>query len=163
MHSREEQEARSQAMSDEKKMPSAILRGRGLRLLFGGRWPGDPSVDQTEEQIRKYYTSANEGDVAVIRQTYANHLFFIVSKVTGKNGKGRVYLADEPASGYGGCAFWIKSGKNCFSPKGQARLVVPTPEVLTHAEQYPAKDFGMRLEIDVADVPGLIKQQRGDS
>ncbi|WP_454642882.1 hypothetical protein [Bradyrhizobium liaoningense] len=149
-------------MSDEKKMPSAILRGRGLRLLFGDQWPGDPSANQTEEQIREYYTGANEGDVAVIRQTYANRLFFIVSKVTGKNGKGRVYLADEPASGYGGCAFWIKSGKNCFSPKGQARLVVPTPEVLAHAERYPAKDFGMRLEIDVADVPKLIERQRGE-
>lgn len=99
--------------------------------------------------------------VAVIRQTYANRLFFIVSRVTGKNGKGRVYLADEPASGYGGCAFWIKSGKNCFSPKGQARLVVPTPEVLAHAEKYPAKDFGIRLEIDVADLPKLIEQKRG--
>ena len=40
-------------MSDEKKMPSAILRGRGLRMLFGDQWPGDPSVDQTEEQIRE--------------------------------------------------------------------------------------------------------------
>jgi hypothetical protein len=65
--------------------------------------------------------------VAVIRQTYANHLFFIVSKVTGKNGKGRIYLADEPASGYGGRAFWIKSGKNCYSSEGQARLVAPSP------------------------------------
>jgi hypothetical protein len=68
-------------MSGEKKMPSAIVRGRSLRLLFGNRWPGDPSGDQSEEQIRAYYTSASEGDVAVIRQTYANHLFFIVSIV----------------------------------------------------------------------------------
>ncbi|MDH8096182.1 hypothetical protein QIG34_27905, partial [Klebsiella pneumoniae] len=61
-------------MNEEKKMPSAILRGRGLRLLFADRWPGDPSADQTEEQIREYYTTANEGDSAVIRQTYANRL-----------------------------------------------------------------------------------------
>jgi hypothetical protein len=104
----------------------------------------------------------DEGSVAVIRQTYANRLFFIVSRGTGKNGKGRVYLADEPASGWR-VRFLDQERKKCFSPKGQARLVVPTPEVLAHAEKSPAKDFGMRLEIGVADVPNLIERQRGEN
>lgn len=52
--------SRREVMNDEKGMPSAILRGRSLRLLFGDQWPDDLT------------------DVAIIRQTYISHLFFSV-------------------------------------------------------------------------------------
>jgi|SRR5215203_2762021 len=135
-------------MTDEKKFPSAIVSSQGLRLLFGNARPGDPSGSQTEHEIASYYRNAKAGDAAVIRQTYARRLWFIVSKISGTNPKrGRVYLEDAPGSGYGGKAFYMKSGKNCFAPNGQASLVVPTPEVLAHAGQYPARDFGQSFDI----------------
>lgn len=148
-------------MTDDKKFPSAIVSSQGLRSLFGNARPGDPSGSQTEHEIASYYRNVKEGDIAVIRETYARRLWFIVSKVTGTNPKlGRVYLEDEPRSGYGGTAFYMKSGKNYKAPKGQASLVVPTPEVLAHAEQYPERDLGQSFDISYGDVVSQLRSRR---
>ena len=45
----------------------------------------------------------------------------------------------------GGKAFHSKSGKNCYHPTGQTRLVVPTPEVLKWAEEHPRGAFGFTI------------------
>jgi hypothetical protein len=139
----------TRGMTDKKDTPPEVLVStRGLRALFGNSRPGHPSGSQTEEQIANYYRNAKEGNVAVIRETYARHLWFKVTSVDGLNPKrGRIYLKDAPSSGYGGTAFYIKSGKNCFSPKGQSSLVVPTPEVLAHAEKFPHGKFGESFDL----------------
>jgi hypothetical protein len=148
-------------MTNDKKFPSAIVSSQGLRSLFGNARPGDPSSSQIESEIASYYRNVTEGDVAIIRETYARRLWFIVSKITGTNPKlGRVYLEDAPKSGYGGTAFYMKSGKNSFAPKGQASLVVPTPEVLEHARQYPEGDFGQSFDIPYGDVVSQLRSRR---
>jgi len=58
--------------------------------------------------------------------------------VTGKNGKGRVYLTE-------GTGATFSSAPRCARPR----------------EKYPAKYFGMRLEINVVDAPNLIERERG--
>jgi hypothetical protein len=136
-------------MNDEtRKFPSALVSSRGLRALFGNARPNDPSSSQTEQEIANYYRNVKQGDVAVIRETYARRLWFIITRISGTNPKlGRVYLDVAPRSGYGGTAFYAKSGKNCVAPKGQASLVVPTPEVLAHAKQY--FDRGQHIDIPI--------------
>jgi hypothetical protein len=110
-------------------------------LLHGYKRPDDPSADQTQEEIADHYRIAKEGDMAVIRETYAGRLWFIVTTIT-KSKSGRIYLKDAPQSGYSGPAFYVKSGKNCRAPTGQCSIVVPTPEVLAHAERHPYKNLG---------------------
>jgi hypothetical protein len=135
-------------MTDKPIRPEAVLSSRGLRARFGGSRPG-----QTHEQIADYYRNVKEGDVAVIRETYARRLWFIVTTIDGKNPKlGRVYLKDAPSSGYSGFAFYMKSGKNYQAPKGQCSIVVPTPEVLEHAAKYLPKDLGESYDIDVTKI-----------
>lgn len=128
--------------------PAAVLSARGIRQLLGDERPGDPSADQTPDQVAQHYRNAKEGETAVIRETYANRLWFVVTTITGTNPKaGRLYLADAPKSGHGGRAFYAKSGKNCFSPKGQSSLVIPTEAVLEHAKRYPHQDLGEGFHI----------------
>jgi hypothetical protein len=104
---------------------------------------GDPSNTQTEETISAHYRNANVGDLAVIRETYGGFLSFRLTKIEAIKGP-RVYLADEPP--YGGPAFYLKSGKNCRSPTGQAHLIIPTPPILDFAAANPkGKQMGGSL------------------
>ena len=134
---------------NDKRLPLAVLSARGMRSLMGNERPGDPSAEQSQDDIANYYRNASEGDAAVIRETYARRLWFIATKIVGKNPRfGRVYLAHEPHPGYGGVAFHIKSGRNYAAPKGQSSLVMPTPEVLQHAEKFPFP--GENVEVVIA-------------
>lgn len=95
-----------------------------------------PCVDQTEEVIAAYYRAAKEKDKAVVRQTQGHMLVYKVTEIEDINpSRGRVYVRQ-----FG--AFYSKHGKNCFHPKGQTSLVVPTAEVLSWAEQHPHGEFG---------------------
>ncbi|MCZ0734510.1 hypothetical protein [Phreatobacter sp. AB_2022a] len=98
-----------------------------------------PCVDQTEDDISAYYRAAAEGDVAVVRQGYGGMTTYFVGKITGKNARaGRVYVDCRHG---GGSAFYMKHGRNCFHPKGQTDLIVPTPEVLAWAAEHPQGSF----------------------
>ena len=96
---------------------SAMIRARRSFGIPPREPRNDPSSDQTPEQITAYYRSLKSGDAAAIRQTQYDTLNFKVTTIDGVNTKsGRVYLAD--AADWGGVAFFVKSGKNCFSPTG---------------------------------------------
>jgi hypothetical protein len=94
----------------------------------------DPSNTQTAVTISAHYRTAKVGAIAVIRETYGGFLNFRLTKIEAIKGR-FVYLADEAPSG--GPAFWLKSGKNCRSPKGQAHLVIPTKPILDFAAANP--------------------------
>ena len=88
-----------------------------------------PCADQTPEQLEAYYRAATEGDLACVRIDHGGHLpssEYTFERIMGGR-RGRVYLA---ASG----SFYAGSGKNCFHPKGQRRLVVPTLAILAWGE-----------------------------
>jgi environmental stress-induced protein Ves len=94
-----------------------------------------PCAYQTEEEIAAYYRAAKIGDVVVVRQTQHHTLVYKVEEVEGVNPRsGRVYVSQ-----YG--AFYMKHGKNCFHPKGQTSLVVPTEEVLAWAKEHPDGEY----------------------
>lgn len=90
-----------------------------------------PCVNQTEAEIATYYGSANVGDEAMVRQTQGHVLYYTLAKITGfKPERGRVYVDN-----FG--AFYTKHGRNCFHPKGQTTLVVPTPEIRAWMKANP--------------------------
>lgn len=95
-----------------------------------------PCALQSQTDIETYYRNAEAGSVAVVRQTQHHMLAYSVTEIEDtRPEKGRTYIKQ-----FG--AFYMKSGKNCFHPKGQTTLVVPTPEVLTWAEEHPRGEFG---------------------
>lgn len=90
-----------------------------------------PCAYQTEGDIEAYYRNIEEGAVAVVRQTQHYSLRYFVTRVSGtKPSLGRVYVDQHGA-------FYMKHGKNCFHPKGQTTLVVPTEAVLQWAAEHP--------------------------
>lgn len=94
-----------------------------------------PCAYQSEEDIAAYYRNAKVGDVAVVRQTQHYTLVYKVEQIEGANPRaGRVYVSQ-----YG--AFYMKHGRNCFHPKGQTTLVVPTVEVLKWASEHPDGEY----------------------
>jgi hypothetical protein len=96
----------------------------------------DPSANQSAEEISAYYTAAKEGDKAAIRETQYRQLRFIITEIDNVNPRlGRLYV--KQGSDFGGSAFYRKTGKSCFIPKGQTSLVIPTPEVLRWVEANP--------------------------
>lgn len=102
-----------------------------------------PCADQTEADVSGYYETAEVDAVAVVRQGYGGHLEYHVGVIDGRHPtNGRVYIKAGHA---GGQSFHSKSGKNCYAPTGQTRLVVPTPEVLAWAEAHPRGEFGFTL------------------
>jgi hypothetical protein len=94
----------------------------------------DPSNTQTADTISTHYRNAKVGDIAVIRETYDGFLNFRLTKIDAIKGR-CVYLAD--GAPYGGPAFYLASGKNCISPKGQAHLVIPTQPIFDFAAANP--------------------------
>ncbi|MRG54201.1 hypothetical protein GF108_01210 [Phyllobacterium sp. SYP-B3895] len=98
-----------------------------------------PCAYQTPEEIETYYRNVEVGGVAVVRKTQHHLLCYSVRKVEGLNPKlGRIYVEQDGA-------FYIKSGKNCFHPKGQTSLVVPTPDVLEWAEAHPRGELNVSI------------------
>jgi hypothetical protein len=94
----------------------------------------DPSRDQTPDQIEGYLRSREVGDTVAIRSTQNHMLDFHVAEVTGIK-RGRLYT--DNAGSTGGLAWHLKSGKNCFHPKGQSTLVIPTDAVRAFIERHP--------------------------
>jgi hypothetical protein len=107
--------------------PEPALSGKARKI--------SPCAEQTEDEIAGYYRNAKVGDVAVVRQTQGHMLVYAVTEVEGLNpSRGRTYIKQHGA-------FYMKSGKNCFHPKGQTTLVVPTEEVLKWAAEHPRGEF----------------------
>lgn len=96
-----------------------------------------PCYGQTAEAIETWLrTNAQLGVELVVRRTQFHMLEYTKAKVTGF-GRGRIYT-DQGSFYY--------SGKNCFQPKGQTRLVIPTPETLASCYGRPVglcTDFEM--------------------
>jgi len=102
--------------------------------------PFSPCIDQTKAEIEAYYRNAPIGAAAIVRHTQGHLLQYVVTEIEARNPKrGRVYIR-------GAGAFYMKSGANCFHPKGQTTLVVPTDAVLAWAKEHP------RGELDIGTI-----------
>ena len=84
--------------------------------------PLSPCVDQTVIDNESYYRNQPEGAPAAVRQTQGGMLVYTLSTIRlRRTQSGRINVP-----GFGD--FTTKSGVNCYDPKSQTTLVVPTDE-----------------------------------
>lgn len=88
-----------------------------------------PCFDQTEEQIKAWLQANVKMDTEVaVRETQGHVLRYTIAPVNYL-GKGRFKV--------GSFGTFYYSGKNCFHPKGQTRLVMPTNAVREFIQRHP--------------------------
>jgi hypothetical protein len=98
------------------------------RPVVGGQpeWTvSDPTENQTEASIGRFLSAVAVDDDVAIRETHRALLRFILTKVASIK-KGRLYTEQN---GYAGNSWYIRTGRSCWSPKGQSHLVEPTSGV----------------------------------
>lgn len=101
-----------------------------------------PCARQTEAEIEDYYRHQPEGSPAVVRRTHGGILTYRVTTFSLRRTRsGRINVE-------GAGDFFMKSGKNCWEPTGQTRLVVPTEEVLAWAFENPRGKTGVSIFAD---------------
>lgn len=101
-----------------------------------------PCARQTEAEIENYYRTQPEGSPAVVRRTHGGILTYQVTTfVLRRTRSGRINVE-------GAGDFYMKSGKNCWEPTGQTRLVVPTDDVLAWAARNPRGQMGVSIYAD---------------
>lgn len=92
-----------------------------------------PCHGQTEDAVKTWMKeNVALGVTVVVRNTQGGFLHYAKAEVV-RLGKGRFEVKVDPAHEGGlstAGATYYYSGKNCFHPKGQTRLVIPTEEVL---------------------------------
>ena len=86
-----------------------------------------PCSDQTAEDTKEWMKAhAKKGHVAVVRTTQDGIWEYRLVEIQDTNPRiGRVYVESFGAFYY--------DGRNCFHPKGQTHLIVPTPTVVQAA------------------------------
>lgn len=104
--------------------------------------PLPPCHGQTQESVEAWLrANAQPGCQVVIRSTQGGLLEYKLATVEAV-AKGRIRL--DKGGGAGGVSFYF-TGKNCFHPKGQTRLVEPTPEALEACKGLPHYGHGYAL------------------
>lgn len=99
-----------------------------------------PCHGQTAETIEAWLrANAQIGVAVVVRHTQYHTLRYEAAKITGL-GRGRIYT-DHGSFYY--------SGKNCYHPKGQTRLVLATPEALAACEKYSIPGYAFSYDMTV--------------
>jgi hypothetical protein len=88
-----------------------------------------PCSEQSDAAISKYYLNIKVGDPVCVKETQYGLLRYYITTVEAIK-RGRIYPV-------GHHAFWAKTGKNCWQPMGQSRLVIPTEKVRIFALKYP--------------------------
>ena len=102
--------------------------------------PKPPCHGQTAQSVEAWLREhIAEGIQVAIRNTQGGRISYKTATVV-RLARGRFTL--DRAGETGGASFYY-SGKNCFHPKGQTRLVIPTPEVIAVCDiEMPSWGFG---------------------
>ena len=89
-----------------------------------------PCYGQSAEQVEAWLRANIQiGTTVAVRNTQGGLLHYIPARVV-RLGRGRFEIQPEETYGLGtGGSTFYYSGKNCWHPKGQTRLVIPTSEV----------------------------------
>ncbi|TGR23141.1 hypothetical protein EN792_018425 [Mesorhizobium sp. M00.F.Ca.ET.149.01.1.1] len=101
-----------------------------------------PCARQSEADIENYYRNEPESSVAVVRRTHGGLLIYQLTRFDLRRTRsGRIHV-----EGVGD--FYMKSGKNCWEPTGQTRLVVPTDDVVAWERDNPGGQIGYSIYAD---------------
>lgn len=80
--------------------------------------------------------------MAVVRRTHGGLLIYQLTRFDLRRTRsGRIHV-----EGVGD--FYMKSGKNCWEPTGQTRLVVPTDDVVAWERDNPGGQIGYSIYAD---------------
>lgn len=97
---------------------------------------GFPMFGWTEEKTKLFIADKplQAGDSMIIYNGQAGMHHYILAKVENPalGMQKRVLLSKSGA--YGGTTFY-RSGKNCFAPTGQTRMLPPVPELMSHLSE----------------------------
>lgn len=105
----------------------------------------DPLAGVTAEEITAGLLLLGPDDEVAIRNTQGGCLQYVITKVEGLNLRAGRFYTKHPA-GNGGTAWYRKTGKNCFHPTGQSRVVPVNDAIRAYVEQFPKGTFGVKLE-----------------
>lgn len=98
--------------------------------------PGFPLFGWTEDKIKQFIGEGplQVGDPMIIYNGQGGMHRYTLSKVENSSlgRQKRVLLSKVGESG--GCTFY-RSGKNCFAPTGQTRMLPPIPELMTYLSE----------------------------
>ena len=94
---------------------------------------GFPFFGWDETSLKAYCDEKplQEGDHMIIYNGQSGlHQYVLATVVNARSGKqSRIILSKSAA--WGGASFY-RTGKNCFSPKGQSKMLPPIPELIQH-------------------------------
>lgn len=101
-----------------------------------------PCFGQSAKQVEAWLrANVQIGTTVAVRNTQGGLLHYVPARVV-RIGQGRFEVKPEETHGLGrGGSTFYYSGKNCWHPKGQTRLVIPTSEVA--AAYGPPGSLGM--------------------
>lgn len=112
----------------------------------------DPVKDLSPEQvatIERYYRAAQIGAPAALVQTHYAQTDFVMTEVKYLDlDADRVTLRSGPR--FGGPEFFISSGRNCRSPTGRSRLIIPSSEMI--AQEVQKRRAQEKRERELAEV-----------
>lgn len=94
---------------------------------------GFPMFGWTEETTKKFIDAKplQAGDPMIIYNGQAGLHHYVLARVENPAlGKQKRVLLSKSGA-YGGATFY-RSGKNCFSPTSQTRMLPPVPELMEH-------------------------------
>lgn len=102
--------------------------------------PLPPCYGQTEAIIKAWMKeNVRIGTEIVVRNSQGDFLQYARAKVV-RIGKARFEVNTLGRGNVSGAGLtFYYSGKNCWSPKGRTRLVIPTPEVLAVCDKLPGE------------------------
>ena len=97
---------------------------------------GFPFFGWNEDGIKNYIidTPLAAGDLMIVYNGQGGvHQYFLAKVINPALGKqSRVVLSKN--GNYGGTSFY-RSGKNCFAPTGQTKMLPPIPELMAHLSE----------------------------
>lgn len=104
-----------------------------MTAINAAKFDEDPMLGWTDASTKQYILDKplQKGDLMLIVNTQAGFLDYVLAQVMepALGRQKRVNLSH--GASFGGNTFF-RSGKNCWAPKGQSRMIPPDNRVLTH-------------------------------
>ena len=97
---------------------------------------GFPFFGWNEDGIKTYIidTPLAAGDLMIVYNGQGGvHQYFLAKVINPALGKQRRVVLSKNGN-YGGTSFY-RSGKNCFAPTGQTKMLPPIPELMAHLSE----------------------------
>jgi len=108
-------------------------KGENVDIFDANGNPVDPHFGYVDDAMKEYLEQnpPQPGDRLLVYGSQGSmHSYDLVTVVAGSSGKQRRVVVDK-AAGWGGTS-WYRSGKNCWAPKGQSRLIPLIPWIMDH-------------------------------